>query len=1060
MKNLTIYLMLAFFASTITTGINATAGPKDVDWGEVITVMDKTAANGNMPDFIDNSGATRGAGFNGEHVFVASRQGGGDFVYFWDVNDPAAEAGMLDLTGVSGGIFTLADMTVVGNHIFVSNMIFAGGQFKMYHWNGVDAQPTTLIAYNSPVRLGDAFTVVGNPDEHAMIIVSAHGGSAFYIWEMENGELIDPMPVVDEWDYDGTVTNFARITGVIGEAGHGVASGPAFGPVLMSMETGVINGIPVDFFPGWPMYAHIFHFNEQRFLAYAHVGESPAENKLYILDLNDGATIESAMNNLVDAGFENSVLHSVNIGNGPNGNASVSVDVVVDDAGNLHLMAFAAGNGFIVQKIEGGEQPIDPADPLWMSNLLDKTGDDLPVEIGSGGNARSAAIYMDRYVVVPSREGEPNVWVWDSQAPGFAPFALEYDESIIEDMIFPINYVRTAGDAIYVSNLTLDPTGSGWAQGVFRVYRWNDLESSPEIVISYDSEPGRLGDAFSIIGDPKGDGHIIAHINTTKNFRVWTFEDGVLINEASPDMITLDVEPAHINNHGIYNPIPGEEDLFLVTSNNTGLMIADLAGQVHASWGTDIIDMTTYDPNIFYYGGKRYLTYTINNIGNPDVGAVYKIVDISMGANVLEAFAAITNSNDLDARIAYSRELGAGHPNLTATNQVVINDEGAAIVLAHVVGVGFVLETTGDAPETYALILAVEPEGTGTVSGAGEYVEGATVPVSATPAEGYQFVNWTDTDGATISTQASFTFTMPAAATTLIANFEDIPAVEVSTLAELRNKPADGTVYLYTGNAVIVAMDGFRNRKFIQDETAAILIDDNPGIITTEYELYDVITNVEGVINIWNNLVRLQPTANTGAAIDNTPIDPVVFQLNEVAPGDQAKLVKFEQVFFTGAAGDFINGQNYIISDGENTFELRTDFYDVDYIGQPIPGEETLLDITGVILQYQETLQLVPRFADDFVVLDDDDDDDVSVHDLHKPEITIFPNPASDIVTISADVKIQSIRMIDMLGQVVYTGLAHGSQHQVELGGLRNGVYFIQVFTEAGSITERVQIVK
>lgn len=1059
MKNLTIYLMLAFFAGTITKGINATAGPKDVDWGEVITVMDKTAASGNMPDFIDNSGATRGAGFNGEHVFVASRQGGGDFVYYWDVNDPDAEAGMLNLSGVSGGIFTLADMTVVGDHIFVSNMVFAGGQFKMYHWNGMDVQPTTLIAYNSPVRLGDAFTVVGDPDDYAMIVVSAHGASDFYIWEMENGSLIDEDPQIITWQLGDALLNFSRVTEVIG-TDYLLASGPAFGPVLLNINGFAMNDIPIDFFPGWPMYAHIFHYNEQRFLAYAHVGESPSENTLYILDLNDGATVALAMNNLVDAGFESSVLHSVSIGDVFNGNASVSVDVVIDDEGNLHLMAFAAGNGFIVQKIAGGEQPIDPADPLWMSSLLDKTGDDLPVEIGTGGNARSAAIYMDRYVVVPSREGEPNVWVWDSHTPGLEPFALEYDENIIEEMIFPINYIRTAGDAIYVSNLTLDPTGSGWAQGVFRVYRWNDLESGPEIVISYDAEPGRLGDAFSIIGDPKGDGHIIAHINTTKDFRVWTFENGVLINEDNPGMITLDIEPAHINNHGVYNPIPGEEDLFLVTSNNTGLMIADLDGEVHAAWGTDIIDMRSYDPNIFYYGGKRYLTYTINNEGNPDVGAVYKIIDISMGANVLEAFAVITSSNDLDARIAYSKSLGAGHPNLTGTNQVVINDEGAAMVLAHVVGTGFVLETTGDAPETYALILEVEPEGTGTVSGAGEYIEGTSVPVSATPAGGYQFVNWTDTDGITISTQASFSFTMPAEETTLIANFEEIPAVEVSTLAELREKPADGTVYLYTGNAVIVAMDGFRNRKFIQDETAAILIDDNPGIITTEYELYDVITNIEGEINIWNNLVRLQPTANTAAAIDNTPVDPAVFLLSEVTSGDQAKLVKFEKVFFTGATGDFINGQNYTISDGENTFELRTDFYDVDYIGQPIPGEHTHLDITGVILQYQETLQIVPRFAEDFVILDDDDDDDVSVHDLYNAGITVYPNPASDIVTIHADATIKSIRMIDMLGQLVYSSVAHGHQHQIELGGLRNGIYFIQVFTENASVTERIQLVK
>ncbi|MGM0573451.1 MAG: choice-of-anchor J domain-containing protein, partial [Bacteroidota bacterium] len=45
---------------------------------------------------------------------------------------------------------------------------------------------------------------------------------------------------------------------------------------------------------------------------------------------------------------------------------------------------------------------------------------------------------------------------------------------------------------------------------------------------------------------------------------------------------------------------------------------------------------------------------------------------------------------------------------------------------------------------------------------------------------------------------------------------EDVPE-EVATLAELRDKPDDGTIYQYTGEAVIVAMDDHRNRKFLQD---------------------------------------------------------------------------------------------------------------------------------------------------------------------------------------------------------------------------------------------------
>ena len=45
----------------------------------------------------------------------------------------------------------------------------------------------------------------------------------------------------------------------------------------------------------------------------------------------------------------------------------------------------------------------------------------------------------------------------------------------------------------------------------------------------------------------------------------------------------------------------------------------------------------------------------------------------------------------------------------------------------------------------------------GTVSGSGEYSEGTQVTVTATPATGYHFVNWTE-NGTEVSTEATFTF--------------------------------------------------------------------------------------------------------------------------------------------------------------------------------------------------------------------------------------------------------------------------------------------------------------
>ena len=74
----------------------------------------------------------------------------------------------------------------------------------------------------------------------------------------------------------------------------------------------------------------------------------------------------------------------------------------------------------------------------------------------------------------------------------------------------------------------------------------------------------------------------------------------------------------------------------------------------------------------------------------------------------------------------------------------------------------------------FTLTVVANPAAGGTVTGSGDYEFGASVPVTATSSEGYNFVNWTV--GATVvSTSASFNYTMPNNNVTLTANFEVIP---------------------------------------------------------------------------------------------------------------------------------------------------------------------------------------------------------------------------------------------------------------------------------------------
>ena len=91
-------------------------------------------------------------------------------------------------------------------------------------------------------------------------------------------------------------------------------------------------------------------------------------------------------------------------------------------------------------------------------------------------------------------------------------------------------------------------------------------------------------------------------------------------------------------------------------------------------------------------------------------------------------------------------------------------------------GVAFDVTISGklpvEEPVKYTVTATVNPAETGTVTGAGEYEAGAEATLTATAAEGYEFVNWT-VAGAEVATTATYTFTVTADVE-VVANFKEI----------------------------------------------------------------------------------------------------------------------------------------------------------------------------------------------------------------------------------------------------------------------------------------------
>lgn len=642
----------------------------------ITTIIDKTQASGNLPSIINNAGNNRGAGFNGQQVFVASRQDG-NHVYYWDVASPSLEPQQLSLTGVEGGTFTLSDLTVVGDHIFASNMVFAGGDFKVYYWAGTSAEPVVLLNYAAaPARMGDAFNIIGDPATSALLIASGHGTQNFYVWNIENGQIPNTVPTVHTFS---TILNasFGRITKVPGEDMY-LASGSGFGLLLLDNQMNVLAEVQAGFFPYWSMYPHIFYYEGHRYLIYSHVKTAPNENILYILDINNGATIVEALQNLEASVFADKVVHSINLGDVSNGNASVSVDVLNDASGNVMYFAYGAGNGFIAQQV-GDASPV-LLGPI--TTIIDKSqaSGNLPPFINNSGTNRGSGFNGSR-VFVASRQDGNHVHYWNVANPD-AP-AQELNITGVEGGIFTFSDLTVVGEHIFASNMV-------FAGGDFKVYHWSGLDAQPTVLLNYPAAPARLGDAFTVLGDPATNAKLIASGHGTKSYYVWNIQNGQISNTV-PMVYTF--ENTLNASFGRITKVPGE-DLYLASSSGSGLLLLDNEMNLLSQGQAGYFPYWSMYPQIFYFENHRYLAY-IHVKDAPGENMLY-ILDINDGASALEAIQNFEATPFAD-RVVHSVNIGNIANGNASVSLDILNDvAGNVLVMAYAAGNGFVAQKIGD----------------------------------------------------------------------------------------------------------------------------------------------------------------------------------------------------------------------------------------------------------------------------------------------------------------------------------------------------------------------------
>lgn len=299
--------------------------------------------------------------------------------------------------------------------------------------------------------------------------------------------------------------------------------------------------------------------------------------------------------------------------------------------------------------------------------------------------------------------------------------------------------------------------------------------------------------------------------------------------------------------------------------------------------------------------------------------------------------------------------------------------------------------------------------------------------------------------------------------------------VMISNIAALRAATADAsTVYHLTGEVILTFQQAWRHQKFIQDNTGAILIDDQPGVIITSYNIGDGITGFTGTLSRYSTgMLQFWPTMNSPAATSTgNTISPQLVTIAEINGNMemyQSQLVRLNAVHYDNATGDYAALMNYNMIDATGTTVMRTQFSDANYLLTPMHTGN--FNVLVIVTQFNTTLQVTPRMLTDFnppVA-----NDDPSVTPVGTSLIGNYPNPFNPETTISFSLDKSApadVVIYNQKGQIVKNydlpmaakGITNLQWNGKDDNGLSvaSGVYYFRLKSGSYSSTKKMVLMK
>lgn len=362
--------------------------------------------------------------------------------------------------------------------------------------------------------------------------------------------------------------------------------------------------------------------------------------------------------------------------------------------------------------------------------------------------------------------------------------------------------------------------------------------------------------------------------------------------------------------------------------------------------------------------------------------------------------------------------------------------------------------------QSYTISVAANPSNGGTVTGGGSYEYGQTCSVTANAGNGYNFVNWTE-NGVQVSANTSYSFTVTGNRN-LVANFTSQNYVITATAdpsaggvitgsggynygetCTLTTTPNTGYTFVnWTKNGTQVSTNSTYSFTVTESATYVAHFNLQSYSITVAAYPNNAGSVTGGGSYNYGQTCTVHATANSGYTFTNWTENGSQVSANAnysfTVTGSRNLVANFTQNTYTIQASAGMNGTITpsgavtVIHGANQTFSMIPDEdYEVQEVyidGNPV-GAMTSYTFTNVTANHFIHVSFAHIEA---------------VGENHGNRINVYPNPTNDIVIIEGE-GMNHIRVMNVLGQVVYDTNVVDEQVSLNLSSMAKGIYMLQI---------------